>query len=1190
MSIQIKVLDIKEDALNIKTLTNEELVEMRLYDLIPFVEAYRKPLYNIYSRSTIESVCIRNLSLFTSVLPVVSTHGKNLSTLGFETNKTCLRKIENEYTYVNVPAFLDVKISDVAIAGIIDVSYELADYYNLSHHSEAYMQLVRDLKKVKIRTNVFMKMNQIQASIISAFEFYLSAQFTLLVLTLTPPPTPTPTPTQTLYSLPTTKIQFTTSKLINSIVSAIKIVARSSDANIINDLFRINAGKVYLDILDTGFPSKELDDYVQQYLQLVTETTAMQKIRDDNIKKSNRLHIYCEIVERKFGAERNTNFGTVEELLKSFNKHERDIINKEYEIITNEWKAALANKCKHKELVSQLYKSPKTRIVTIMEELKAYATKNSPSCKNCGFNLMCPHIYDYFTAVAKDWHNLVPIMRKYILHDTTFKSINYFCNLCGEKLMAKEDTHEVSVNSMDSELNLAVWSYFMRAINSFTFLVILNPKNIARDAIDVIIESLDKYNVKSKQMSTIDADGKLILTPLQKITLTVFCYAYLFDMCIAEKNMMFKDLKPTAKPSLIGTSIVKHIISSSYLIISGLQNTTTEDISKMFMDAYRLMQGSSVGNTRDIAYEIIESIVSDSTYIAACNMAFLAGDIKYTNDITQIRKNFETIYGRNVKTIIADAKAIVKDYKTYAIYLQKTQAVYNDIQYDVRMPKLQFHRTFYEPTYPKRVGSSETNKRSERSKHSEHSERSKHSEQSERSKHSEQSERGERSERIEYTESDYEFMYYESYRLLMKFLRIDDRTKHAQHTKEMNEFIKLEKAMSIENGFRITTINSSFPGTNRQYHRTNVPIHDIYDENGKKHIWKGLIYENGKFANVKELISRKNQEVSVGDFIEFSCSVCGIAESETHTLSDDKIYAAMSASVRIKAFYAFFETICPGAGKEHEFVNNKCKQCGLTIDMLLSNDKAYYDKYIDKYNSMRVKTLSMPEKIKYDFEHTQPEKYDYTVIVKACDINGIKAEDILKLGLMEKIKYTDNVPEFEDDDIQLINSVNSYIARFVVEYNQWRNQQNNDKLPELIYDIRKYKSSVKLMQMCLCAMSLSINSSDTKTINKDLINAIIRGNRCTSKAEKVNLNSIFARDDALDSPEGTPGDTNDASEVVNTQDTEAAEDADDVKDELNIDELLADGNTGDDGDTGDAGDAGDGETEDTNAPADFIDS
>lgn len=219
------------------------------------------------------------------------------------------------------------------------------------------------------------------------------------------------------------------------------------------------------------------DKNVKNQINNILETQKNKKIYKENQKILNEYNlklIHLELLtKKKFPNLFNPNSKDfMFYSYKTFNlddlpKKYKDIILIEYKKLQNYRDEYLKNKCKHKTLVKELfYSNNKYSIVDQINKLIKNTNNENDfyKCIICSFNLICPHITEYYNQLfdkKKKKETTEFSIRQHIINKYMSNSkINmiYYCKICGEELGKSLDLEQDILYKDNIKLNTSEYS------------------------------------------------------------------------------------------------------------------------------------------------------------------------------------------------------------------------------------------------------------------------------------------------------------------------------------------------------------------------------------------------------------------------------------------------------------------------------------------------------------------------------------------------------------------------------------------------------------------------------------------------------------------------------------------------------------------------------------------------------------
>ena len=179
----------------------------------------------------------------------------------------------------------------------------------------------------------------------------------------------------------------------------------------------------------------------------------------------------------------------------------------------------------------------------------------------------------------------------------------------------------------------------------------------------------------------------------------------------------------------------------------------------------------------------------------------------------------------------------------------------------------------------------------------------------------------------------------------------------------------------------------------------------LYNENGGRVRWTGFIIEHaGKkqeltVAQISELIGTKMyKEMKIVDVRANN----GVLKSK---MSNDELMKKIKHKETIGAFFNYYQFKCPKPSYVlHEFKDDVCVNCRVSIKELELHDEKYYEKYKGEFKKDEESKIDDVYKTPARFvHHHAPSKYipDNASIVKLSSLAGVPYNVLFNLGLSE---------------------------------------------------------------------------------------------------------------------------------------------------------------------------------------------
>jgi len=1083
---EINIIDVRNINIDIATVSKDEILKFyknsnSILDagLLFICDKYKSILLNIYKKSAIESINIRNLLVF-NIIPTTSNSKNSIVVRCINTKPVFNTKISI------IPPDIDIHVSGFLIHNL-ELLNVINYYYNFSERSSCLTEIMNNMNKFKfIHQKQQYKLSDIELlreMLIKVCDFYLSNVFTYLQYeptTLTENTNEITISTYTeLRSEYYEKYEFMVKKLSNA--------AYNNERDLINIIYNTNSMHILLDVL----LGVEIDEFIQNREIERLKLQVDYDIKLKNMEIKNKFMRYLIIVEEKLGYEKYIKCKNANNI-NILTKHEQEIVTIEYENITNEWKGMINNNCGHLQIVRKLYRG-----ANVLHELNQYidfTTKTTRYiCKNCSYPIICPHLYDKFLGAIEKWpfDKIKSNIQKYI-SDVSYSRYVYYCKICSEDLMII-DNNVVETISIDDEKRVLVWVSVMRALENFDFKVVQSPKLIARNATNIVISAVNQQPI------------------IDDLLYVIYGYAFVLDYYIESKNLILVNSTKILKISEVANKLIKSLTEKYYVLIRD-SYTSIDNISEKFLLAYKSMKGFNVNIEYDPIKDIIRQILANPIYQYCYLMANLDGKLGNKSEKTQL----EYVIGSKLDEYIKNQRKIRKNPEIIKLF-QSGSA--ND--YTLKELKILPEQHFYETKF---TNITERNKIFN----------------------------------IIYGEQIYDKLYenfYKSFELFINYLKyVDNDEKLEKFTQELKECNNTYA--TCHNSMNFYPLNAHLDMKSTLYENRELYLSYNYDENGKKHKWTKYIYEAGEFT-VSDLM-KKSQSTPL---LDMKCGICGTLRSKIFTLNENKINSALTLKFDIMDFYTEFQSLCPAQNnKLHKYVNNICEYCKLSDKMTLESDElqSYYDEYKDKLLLKEKININIPESIDIEIPNIE-WKYDYSNIIKVCEIANLQPLQILILGFTNNILYKSSLNdtyisscydtmEINDSRLytvlsyiqlvimqytQLCHSIGEY--EFVIQYMESHKNIDFSKLPKI--DIPTFNLSnsepielIKNLQDCLCRVVLKMGNFGILAIQN-----IIKLSMLISKNEQFNF-SILYHDELLETYEESDEENNDEDEIESIED------------------------------------------------------
>jgi hypothetical protein len=246
-------------------------------------------------------------------------------------------------------------------------------------------------------------------------------------------------------------------------------------------------------------------------------------------------------------------------------KKTKDIILLEFKKSENYIKNYLYNKCIHKKILKEFHKSL-NKYNSFFELIKfikkdTYSKSNTlHQCNICSFNLICPHIVEFYTLTFSKKRNAdmdinnrnddfvhQKILNKYMTKAPI--DMIYYCKICGEELGKSADIEQniefkdnVRINTMEysdstSELISSTTTYIVYSYISFSNIGIkINKRQIINYIIDIITLYINNIEKKLRRGKNYD---DIKINNILHFNIIIFIYATIIFMMNKYNNLIF---------------------------------------------------------------------------------------------------------------------------------------------------------------------------------------------------------------------------------------------------------------------------------------------------------------------------------------------------------------------------------------------------------------------------------------------------------------------------------------------------------------------------------------------------------------------------------------------------------------------------------------------------------------------------
>jgi hypothetical protein len=863
-----------------------------------------------------------------------------------------------------------------------------------------------------------------------------------------------------------------------------------------------------------------LKEIVAKYEARMTRLKYEAEVINKIIHNSNLANTYMNIIEEKLGADvgdkvqaelRKKPYLVTDSnnILNLLTERQRSTVVSEYQARERLTKLLHENSCPHVRLRLSLDNETLTnRKRKLLDNLSDFFAPNrNPDsmikCKNCSFDIMCPHYRDLIilNTTNVNYKEFKMKLAEYIdkrpaknaearsFDNTTH---NYYCKICGELIgeySAMGDFSEPS-DVQDEELSGKIWgeiAFNTRFLQINEFISVNQLMDSIRNSIYTPIADLERNLSRSKTNTADDVKNKT------KLFTTIYVFAYFIFLAANNPQISFRNFKaknPKANPIAEMIAFVLPIIlETKNIIIREIQGMTAEIIKNKLIEAFKYVlvnnKGSTIGLLEvDKLAEGFKLLMLDPIYEYAYRINVIdmkpsvddSGKVDYVEDILGLQhlpfgegkgKKRSTKSGRASTNAVhlfghlripkfaipfeksKTSELVVARPKTYNEYIEILRRYRTEISarsYLMLVDKLKnmiYANTVYSAVITEIAG-------------------------------------------------------------------VDQMTakmnpSHAEFLAKYEPVIDLEAALSSIKWREMSfPFNGVISKHTRGWQREYSGLASIFDENGEYHTWvagkgasnniyimadvdaandpKGNI--KGEEKTIKDLtasIEGGNPQTLV--CVDIRCGKCKktLSESIAAGTSKDKI---IKGKLKERELYfdlfRYYENRCPETNSVHVYkgpeATDECNKCGAVknlFDFSHKESDADRDEYFAKYKDnfvrdrksdmkilMQVEEVSEPEPTDYDKHEKEMTKYvtwsqNYKRILELANEYKVNVNLINNLGHSENVDYSQlgsadyipDDPEYKYDT--RIFRVDGYVTGLFRYYNRLRNNNLSDDMKEI---------------------------------------------------------------------------------------------------------------------------------------------
>jgi hypothetical protein len=768
-------------------------------------------------------------------------------------------------------------------------------------------------------------------------------------------------------------------------------------------------------------------------------------ILENKILINNQLEY---IAKKKFPNLFNVN--SPENLFNKFNKFDINKIPKKFkEVIILDLKKnedyiknQIYNKCTHKNVLKSFYSSI-NKYQSFHELLKFIKKDNIKDnniykCNICSYNLICPHIVDYYILFfnkniqnKNDDYVHLKILNKYMSKAPI--DMIYYCRICGEELGKSYDIEQniefkdnIRQNTLEYSDDTSVMiqntiSYIVYTYISFKD---INIKINKQQIINYIIDNISLYinNIEKKLRKSKNYDNEKV-TNLINFNIIVFTYACIIFIMNKYTNLVFNKINKSKKFDNIIVQKETKVASGSKKKLKKINggksmSKSMNNIKENFREAYDLIINTNYLLLSKLDYnknsEIIKNILVKS-YTFINNSNELELDTKKINNLEIIFNSSIYKYYFNVKNIYPITKDNNNKRKNISYMLNFSdmyKSTLKKVKYDDHINILGKIDVDKKPNYlfenidiPLFSNFTKLENIESMTKINSYSE-------------------------YKYY-SFLLFVYFIKNRIyelpIYEFIDLGNDIKNLENiyidkikTNIIDEFDKYKNIMYIyiEKSLLLKQYEQKLIQNNidyNQYPYSNIKLNNsryyyhketklnkyICKIDGKLHTYTLYIYkleDKEYIINKKEI--EKNRNIinnKKTKFIDYQCSKCKLRKNSINSEYDNKdVLKIINEKNDITIFYNIYRYKCP-LNDFHMFEKNICKICKMSSDDILSKNISIFNKFKQNYKDYLSSITSIQNN-------------------KITDMS-IKNKKLLNLNILDNYKIsissnTKNITEF----------------------------------------------------------------------------------------------------------------------------------------------------------------------------------
>jgi hypothetical protein len=222
---------------------------------------------------------------------------------------------------------------------------------------------------------------------------------------------------------------------------------------------------------------------------------------------------------------------------------------------------------------------------------------------------------------------------------------------------------------------------------------------------------------------------------------------------------------------------------------------------------------------------------------------------------------------------------------------------------------------------------------------------------------------------------------------------------------------KLKKLRTAESHLRMTRISTKLI-TNLnlsigRIQRLNLSLNEVYDEDGRKHVWSIFVYDKGEHTK-QDIV--KDVDLRTSQYKDLRCSVCGILKSEVSTLDGAKVKDTLESKAAVAKLITFYSSRCPEGGLHAFDKESRCTKCGFSEAADASTRYKYFKKYAQTFEKdQALESATKLQVMKQQAERVKKVdyKYNHSFVITLADLYKVPTQTFERIGAFEQKDYNE---------------------------------------------------------------------------------------------------------------------------------------------------------------------------------------